>query len=219
MSWIQTTTPVLRHVKLIRGDSAQIAFTSPWADADVAEARLMARDADGEGDIVLALTKTADAGRWTIAAGASTVDLQPGDTDGKAAGLWWYDVELQHTAGTVATVLYGRFNLVADQASDVAGGALAGLLEAQLIAWTHATAFAFTVPVYDATWPDTVASSAVVWPDGSGGTFTATSINPYCGLVDAFTVTHTDSGKTVTQAAVTRDADNRITAQPAPTVS
>lgn len=65
---------------------------------------------------------------------------------------------------------------------------------------------------------EVVTSCAVVWPDGSTGTFTTTS-NSVDGAVDSYTITHTTSGLTVTQAAVTRDAAGVVTTKPALTVA
>jgi len=60
-----------------------------------------------------------------------------------------------------------------------------------------------------------ITTSTVSWPDGSSGTFTTTTKNATFLTIDAFTVSHTSSGKTVTQTAVTRDASGNVTAQPA----
>jgi hypothetical protein len=63
-------------------------------------------------------------------------------------------------------------------------------------------------------------SASVVWPDGSGGVFTATSVNATWRAVDAYTVTWTGSTtKTVTQPAVTRDSTGAVTNRPAMTVA
>lgn len=65
-------------------------------------------------------------------------------------------------------------------------------------------------------------SATVVWPDGTGGTYTADTVSTaFPGAVDAYHVTYTGSPtKTVTQAAVTRDATTgAVTAQPALVVS
>jgi hypothetical protein len=59
----------------------------------------------------------------------------------------------------------------------------------------------------------------VTWPDGSGGTYTRTAKNATWLTVDAYTITHTVSGKTVTQAAVTRDSSGFVTVTPALTIS
>ncbi|HET8661035.1 MAG TPA: hypothetical protein VFM55_18820 [Micromonosporaceae bacterium] len=68
---------------------------------------------------------------------------------------------------------------------------------------------------------DAVTSAPVVWPDGTSGTYTATSVssaNP--GAVDAYTVTWVGSTtKTATQSAVTRNASGAVTNRPAMTVS
>ena len=62
-------------------------------------------------------------------------------------------------------------------------------------------------------------SSTLIWPDGSAGTFTATNYNATHELYDGWTKSHTDSGKTVTQAAVTRNGDGIVTTKPALTVA
>lgn len=64
-------------------------------------------------------------------------------------------------------------------------------------------------------------SASVVWPDGTTGTYTATTVSTaFPGAVDAFTVTYAGSTtKTVTQSAVTRDATSgAVTTRPAMTV-
>lgn len=84
--------------------------------------------------------------------------------------------------------------------------------ETNLRAWTQSAAYQLTSATYDA---DNVLSSATVtWPDGSTGAFTRTTKNSTYLTVDAFTVTHATSGKTVTQSAVTRNSNGSITVQP-----
>lgn len=85
-------------------------------------------------------------------------------------------------------------------------------INVNLRAWTQSAAYQLTSATYDS---DNVLSSATVtWPDGSGGTFTRTVKNSTYLTVDAFTITHTTSGKTVTQSTVTRNSNGSITAQP-----
>jgi len=57
-------------------------------------------------------------------------------------------------------------------------------------------------------------SAAVVWPDGTTGTYTGTPSSAFPGSIDAYTITY---GTTLvyTQPAVTRDAAGNITNQPA----
>lgn len=64
-------------------------------------------------------------------------------------------------------------------------------------------------------------SAPVVWPDGTAGTYTATTLSTaFPGAVDAYTVTYgLPVTKTYTQPAVTRDANGAATAVPAIVVS
>lgn len=65
-------------------------------------------------------------------------------------------------------------------------------------------------------------SAPVVWPDGTIGTYTATTVSTtFPGAVDAYTVTYgSPATKTVTQSAVTRDATTgAVTNRPAMTVA
>lgn len=97
----------------------------------------------------------------------------------------------------------------------LAGGA--NVFDETLKGWAEAGAFEVTAVTLDA---DQVPTTATVkWPDGSAGTFTRTTKNTTWLAVDAYTVSHTDSGKTVTQAAVTRDADGNVTSKPALSVA
>lgn len=63
---------------------------------------------------------------------------------------------------------------------------------------------------------EVVTSAAVVWPDGTTGTFTATTIGPL-NTIDAYTITRVISGvtHTYTQSAITRDASGAATSVPA----
>lgn len=86
--------------------------------------------------------------------------------------------------------------------------------------WTTAEAFEATAVTYDSTHTSTVSTATVKWPDGSAGVLTTDTINATWETVDAYHVTHTASGKTVTQTAVTRDATTgAVTAKPALTVA
>lgn len=111
----------------------------------------------------------------------------------------------------------------AASASDSATG-MAGLLGGaavsaqQLKDWTEAESYELTAVTYDsATLLPTTAT--VKWPDGSAGTFTPTAVNSTFNAIDAFTISHTASGKTVTQAAVTRNSNGQVTTKPALTVA
>ena len=65
-----------------------------------------------------------------------------------------------------------------------------------------------------------VTTSGVVWPDGSTGVFTATTVNTTFKCVDAYTVTYVNgTTKTVTQPAVTRNANGYVITYPVATVA
>jgi len=83
--------------------------------------------------------------------------------------------------------------------------------------WAESGAYEVTAATVDS--DGVISSGTVKWPDGSAGTFTRTAKNATWLAVDAFTISHTTSGKTVTQAAVTRDAGGNVTAKPALTVA
>lgn len=103
-----------------------------------------------------------------------------------------------------------------DEAISNQGGG-ANATAAVLKAWAEAGAFEPTSITWDT---DGVVSSATVkWPDGSAGTFTRTTKNAIFLTIDAYTVTHSDSGQTVTQTAVTRDSNGNVTTKPALTVA
>lgn len=87
-----------------------------------------------------------------------------------------------------------------------------------LIAWTEAESYEPMSVTRDS--DGVLSTAAVQWPDGSAGTLTVTTRNDDWLAVDAYTITHDDSAKTVAQPAVTRDAETgAITMKPALTVS
>lgn len=83
--------------------------------------------------------------------------------------------------------------------------------------WAESEAYEATSVIRDSN--GVVTTATVKWPDGSDGTFTTVTKNSTWLVVDAYTITHTNSGKTVTQAAVTRDSAGNITTKPALTVA
>lgn len=89
--------------------------------------------------------------------------------------------------------------------------------DATIIGWAASEAYTLTSATLDGDNVITVAT--VSWPDGSAGTFTRTNKNATHLTIDAYTITHTASSKTVTQALVTRNGAGKITAQPALTVA
>lgn len=61
-----------------------------------------------------------------------------------------------------------------------------------------------------------VTSAAVLWSDGTTGTYTGTPSTTFPGAIDSYTITYGNPAiRTYTQPAVTRDAAGNITNQPA----
>lgn len=89
--------------------------------------------------------------------------------------------------------------------------------DSTIIGWAASGAYAITAATRDS--DGVITTASVSWPDVSTGTFTRTTKNATFLTIDAYTVTHTDSGKTVTQPTVTRDSSGNVTAQPALTIA
>lgn len=99
------------------------------------------------------------------------------------------------------------------------GGGGAAVSDAVLKAWAEGGCYELTSITYHATYPTTIDTAVAKWPDGSAGVLTITARNTTFLKETAYTLTHADSGKTVTQAAVTLDANGNITTKPALTVA
>lgn len=103
-----------------------------------------------------------------------------------------------------------------DQAlTNLAGGA--AVTDAILKEWVEGEDYELTSITRDS--DGVVTGATAKFPDGSAGTFTATTINSTWKAIDAYTLSHTASGKTVTQADVTRDSNGNVTAKPGLTVA
>jgi hypothetical protein len=87
----------------------------------------------------------------------------------------------------------------------------------QLIDWTLGESFALLSATYDGN--GIMAAATVRWPDASAGVLTVTATDIASKSINAYTLTHALSGKTVTQTAVTRDASGNVTVSPALTVA
>lgn len=86
--------------------------------------------------------------------------------------------------------------------------------------WTASGAYQLTAVTYaNGTYPTVPTSAVVVWPDGSAGAFVTDSINAAFFAIDAYHITHTASGKTITQTAITRNSDGNRTVVPQLTVA
>ena len=119
------------------------------------------------------------------------------------------------TANTTSKVVVGAIN----ELKAYLDGLAVTSLSANLILWTTSEAYQMTPITYSSTYPNTVASGAVVWPDGSAGVFTTVIIDPTWEAINAYTISHVNSGRFVLQASVTRNANGNISIKPLLTVS
>src|SRR5690625_3913285 len=122
-------------------------------------------------------------------------------------------------AAANADTAAARANSVSDQVEAIADALADGPLAAdqRLREWTEAESYEVTSINRDA---DVVVTTATVsWPDGGLGTFITTTKNDDLLPVDDYTTSYTESGKTVTQAEVTRDGDGNVLSKPSLTVS
>lgn len=153
------------------------------------------------------------------AAVAALVDSSPAalDTLNELAAALGDDPNF---AATMTTALAGKqATIPSGTYVPINGAGLGGATASdQLLKdWTTGEAFEITAATRDAN--DLVTTATVKWPDGSAGTFTTVTANTTFLTIDAYTVSHTLSGKTVTQAAVTRNANGAVTVKPALTVA
>ena len=104
-------------------------------------------------------------------------------------------------------------------AAQVAAYINANRLNQTLLTWAYAQSFQLVSATRDANGAITAAS--IVWPDGTAGVFTTDiASTAFPGAIDAWHATYAGTpAKTVTQAAVTRDANGAVTAQPTITIS
>jgi len=144
------------------------------------------------------------------AANAGTINAPLGTLDAAIGNL----ASLTTTVKTSAVAALNEIN--AAYVGQLGGAAATDQL---LKEWTTGEDYELTAITYHGTYTNTVSTATVKWPDGSAGAFTATTINSTWEAIDAYTITHTASGKTVTQAAVTRNADGNVTTKPALTVA
>lgn len=104
-----------------------------------------------------------------------------------------------------------------DTAIGQAGGGSAAT-EAYLRAnWAAALANITTVNSYHGTYDQLITSAEVEWPDGSTGTYTATSFDATWEEVTAWNLDHDDSGGNIAYAGLVRNASGQITTPATPT--
>lgn len=224
------TNAVERKYTIRRGDlweGETFRFLAPegngasWWDFAVASAQLRhTANSALVKQLTVAPVVTEESGRGILTIALS---LLPEETRGLLPGPYVGDLEVSGAYFENVTLVTFTADVVADVTRPVPGTTPPAPPEAVLAidvwlkAWANSAAYSLTSATRDS--DGVVATASIVWPDGSTGTFTRTSKNATFLCVDAYTISHTRSGKLVTQAAVTRDARGNITAQPAPTIT
>lgn len=91
--------------------------------------------------------------------------------------------------------------------------------EDRLLPWAYNQTFQLVSGTRDGN--GALTSAEIKWPDGADGAFTADTLSTaFPGAIDAWHATYLGTTtKTVTQPAVTRDANGAVTVQPAITIS
>jgi len=122
---------------------------------------------------------------------------------------------------TDADVLYGAQSGAEKKvtAAQVAAYIVGSQLDLTLLGWAQTQNFQLVSGTRDANGALTAAQ--IAWPDGTAGVFTADVLSTaFPGAIDAWHATYVGATtKTVTQPAVTRDANGAVTAQPAILIS
>lgn len=126
-----------------------------------------------------------------------------------------YHTDISTGAAANAATINSPLGQIDAAVTNLHGGA--GITDDLLKAWAEGECYELTAATLDS--DDVISSGTVKWPDGSAGVFTRTTKNTTWLAVDAYTITHTASSQTVTQAAVTRNSNGNITTKPALTVS
>ncbi|OGO26420.1 MAG: hypothetical protein A2136_05440 [Chloroflexi bacterium RBG_16_54_11] len=126
-----------------------------------------------------------------------------------------YHTDIATGAAANASIVNSPLGQLDQAITDLHGGA--AVEDDTLKEWTEGEDYELTAINRDS--DGVITTATVKWPDGSGGTFTTTSKNSTWLAIDAYTISHTVSGKTVTQAAVTRNSSGDVTVKPALTVA
>jgi len=201
---VQTTIYSASANQLVPCDATSGAFTVTLPTAPADKTRLVIKKIDTSANVV------------TIAAGGSDVFNKAGGSTAGSLSLQNQALTIQYAA-TPAIWYVSADDLPLSQLD----ARYAPVLNTQLKAWTYVQAYQLVSATRDSN--EAITTASVAWPDGSTGTFTTdTASTSFPGAIDAYHVTYvpaTGATKTITQAAVTRDAAGSVTAQPALTIT
>lgn len=109
-------------------------------------------------------------------------------------------------------------SVVSSGDDDGGGGIPVDSWKYALMTWALTNAFVMVNARRDAN--SALISADVQWPDGTNGTLIVDKVSDFPGVIDAYRVTYASTPMlTVTQTAVTRDANGAVISQPIPTIA
>lgn len=218
MTWIYRT-PDRKIWNMVAGDGGTdfvITFVGVIASADIDEAELIIKDMNN--NLMLQLLWSDDATHWSLAGIAgndSTVAISADDT-ATWTGSYMYNIRLT-SADVTITSMYGILNVRQEGATADGLTNLATPVDTFLTICAGFISELLTAQTYNSTYTFAVQSATVNWPDGETGTFTGTNLDSAIGGYKGWTATY--KTYTVTQPALTFDADGRVTTRPVVTIT
>ncbi|UIF90854.1 hypothetical protein [Cupriavidus sp. UYPR2.512] len=172
-----------------------------------------------------ATTATSQAGTATTQAGNAATSAAA--AAGSAAAAAAANSAIANGTATDAGTLTGAETIPASRGAGLLQTTVAKIrdyltgfwLNMRLKAWVASSSFASLSSVTRDS-NNVLLSANITWPDGTSGVFTTDAVNGVTPAIDAYHVTYFGTTtKTVTQPAVTRDANGSVTVQPAITIS
>lgn len=207
--------PIREDHTVYQGDDWEFTLATTWTAAKTDSAVFSIRTKPN-GSLIMSINSTDESGQFDISAdNVVTVSVPKSQSQLIDGGMYWYDLELTDSGVETKTARYGILAVQGDISYDDAGGAPLATTSTSdmLIAWTLGELWSYTSITRDA--EELVSSASIRWPDNTAGTFTQTAKSG--GRITAFTVTY--NALTVTQSAMTLDANNNVSARPRPTVA
>lgn len=102
-----------------------------------------------------------------------------------------------------------------DEAVSKQGGGTAARTNYLLAHWAAALERLNGAPTAHGTYPDLIGSANVIWPDGSAGAYTVTAVDANWIVVTGFTLTHAQSGRTLTYSGLVLNSTTGFITTPA----
>jgi len=116
------------NLEMHRGDQgagSTFSFVHGRLANEIVQARFYVRDRvpqpNKQNVIFFAIRWTERPGDWTVEDETATVVVRAADTDAMPSGNWYYDVEFILSNGDIITPQRGRFELIGDIVTDMAG--------------------------------------------------------------------------------------------------